>query len=68
ATTTGTTGATTTGTTGATTTGTTGATTTGTTGGTSGGNGHGCKPEHNGYGDEYGDKPGQDDSYGCDPA
>ncbi|MEU2624278.1 ice-binding family protein, partial [Streptomyces sp. NPDC007157] len=71
ATTTGTTGATTTGTTGATTTGatttgTTGATTTGTTGGTSGGNGHGCKPEHNGYGDEYGDKPGQDDGYGCD--
>ncbi|MFL4909409.1 ice-binding family protein [Streptomyces sp. MMS24-I2-30] len=68
ATTTGTTGATTSGTTGATTTGTTGATTSGTSGGTSGGNGHGCKPEHNGYGDEYGDKPGQDDSYGCDPA
>ncbi|MGW2964377.1 ice-binding family protein [Streptomyces sp. NPDC001220] len=72
ATTAGTTGATTTGTTGATTTGTTGATTSGTTGGTSsgtsGGNGHGCKPEHNGYGDEYGDKPGQDDGYGCDPA
>ncbi|MGW7423423.1 ice-binding family protein [Streptomyces sp. NPDC054813] len=72
--TTGTTGTTATGgTTGTTgtggTTGTTGTTATGgTTGGTSGGNGHGCKPEHNGYGDEYGDKPGQDDSYGCDPA
>ncbi|MEV8530019.1 ice-binding family protein [Streptomyces sp. NPDC052000] len=68
ATTSGTTGATTSGTTGATTSGTTGATTAGTTGattsGTTGGNGYGCKPDHNDYGDEY----GQDDSYGCDPA
>ncbi|WUX65178.1 ice-binding family protein (plasmid) [Streptomyces sp. NBC_01431] len=68
ATTSGTTGATTSGTTGATTAGTTGATTAGTTGattsGTTGGNGYGCKPDHNDYGDEY----GQDDSYGCDPA
>ncbi|MFD3590235.1 ice-binding family protein [Streptomyces sp. NPDC058683] len=67
-TTAGTTGTTTAGTTGTTTAGTTGDTTAGTTGGTSGGNGHGCKPEHNGYGNDYGDNPGQDDSYGCDPA
>ncbi|MFF7753331.1 ice-binding family protein [Streptomyces sp. NPDC007971] len=71
-TTAGTTGSTTAGTTGSTTAGTTGSTTAGTTGsttaGTTGGTGHGCKPGHNDYGDEYGDGYGQDDSYGCDPA